>query len=89
MEEKKPEGHPIVVMGVGGFIGGLIAGGNNAGTLWLVILSLGCSYLLLSLLGHIDKDRRDTAIGTILGLSTMVPLPCGLIGMMLGKQFWG
>lgn len=54
-----------------------------------MIFSLVGSYALLALCGHIEKDRRDMAIGTILGLSTTVPLPCGFIGMFLGKALWG
>lgn len=87
--KRKPEGHSIVVMGAGGFFGGLLAGGNNAGFWGFAILSLLGSYALLAALGHIDKGRRDMAIGTILGLSTFVPLPCGFIGMMVGKALWG
>lgn len=87
--EREPEGHPIVVMGAGGFIGGVLAGDNNAGAWGFVILSLVGAYALLAALGHIEKGRRDLAIGTILGLSTMVPLPCGFIGTIIGKALWG
>lgn len=87
--ERKPEGHPVVVMAAGGFIGGVLAGGNNAGFWGITILSLVGSYALLAVFGHIQKDRRDVAIGTILGLSTTIPLPCGFIGMLIGKALWG
>ena len=86
--EREPEGHPIIVMGIGGFIGGLIAGGNNAGPWGFVICSLLGSYALLALCGHVEKRRRDMAV-VIIGLSTTIPLPCGFIGMLLGKALWG
>lgn len=87
--EREPEGHPIVVMGAGGFIGGILAGGNNAGFWGFAILSLVGAYALLAMFGHIEKSRRELAIGTILGLSTTIPLPCGFIGMIIGKALWG
>lgn len=89
MEERKPEGNPITVLAAGGFLGGLIAGGNNAGLVWFFVLSLGCAYGLLVLLGHATKANRDYWVGTVLGLSTFVPLPSGFVGMMIGKSFWG
>lgn len=87
--ERKPEGHWIVVMAAGGFLGGVFAGSNSAGFWGFVILSLVSSYGLLALFGHIEKGRRDTAIGMIIGLSTTIPLPFGFIGMMIGKALWG
>jgi len=89
MGERKPEGSPLVVLATGGFLGGLVAGGNNAGAFWFFALSLGCAYGLLVLLGHVEKGMREHWIGTVLGLSTFVPLPCGFIGMMIGKSLWG
>ena len=89
MAEKIPEGDPFVVMAIGGFLGGLIVGGNDAGTLWFFIATLGTSYLALVLLGHIDKRDDGSGLGTLLGLSTMIPLPCGFVGMLLGKYWWG
>ena len=89
MTQRQPEGHPLVVMAAGGFLGGLIAGGNNAGTWWFFLLTLGASYLLLMLLGHIDRKDYGTGLGAVLGLSTVIPLPCGFIGMLLGKHWWG
>ena len=89
MAERKPEGNPLVVMAVGGFLGGLIVGGNNAGTLWFFIITLGMSYFSLVLLGHIEKKDNGSGLGTVLGLSTVIPLPCGFVGMILGKHWWG
>ena len=89
MSERTPEGHPIAVMAFGGFAGGLLAGGNNAGFLGFVVLSLGASFALLYAMGHIRKETWDQSLGTLLGLSTFVPLPCGFIGMILGKAMWG
>ena len=89
MSQRQPEGNPLVVMAAGGFLGGMIAGGNNTGILWFFLLTLGASYLLLMLLGHIDRKDDGTGLGTVLGLSTVIPLPCGFIGMLLGKYWWG
>jgi hypothetical protein len=87
--KREPEGHPIIVMGAGGFIGGVLAGGNNAGLWGFVILSLVGAYALLAVFGHIEKGRRDMAIGMIFGLSTTIPLPCGFLGMIISKALWG
>ena len=89
MAERQPEGNPLLVMAVGGFLGGLVVGGNNAGTLWFFVITLGMSYLSLVLLGHISKRDDGSGLGTVLGLSTVIPLPCGFVGMMLGKYWWG
>ena len=53
------------------------------------IITVGDLTVHLALFGHIEKDRGDMAIGTNLGLSTSIPLPCGGIGMMIGKSLWG
>ena len=87
--EREPEAHPIVVMGAGGFSGGVLSGGNYVGFWGFAILSLVGAYALLAVFGHIEKGRRDMAVGTILGLSTMIPLPCGFVGMIIGKALWG
>jgi hypothetical protein len=89
MTQRQPEGHPIVVMAAGGFFGGMIAGGNNAGFWVFAFLCLGTSYLLLMLLGHIERKDDGSGLGAVLAQSTVIPLPCGLIGMFLGKQWWG
>lgn len=89
MNERNPEGHPIVVMAVGGLIGGLIAGGNNAGFLGLAVLAVGVAFGLLAMMGHVRKDVWDAQLGTLIGLSTMTPLPAGFIGMLIGKSLWG
>ena len=89
MSERTPEGHPVVVMAFGGFFGGVVAGGNNAGILGFFVLTLAASYALLYLMGHIRKGSTDHWVGTLLGLSTTIPLPCGFIGMLLGKALWG
>ena len=88
MSERSPEGHPIVVMAAGGFIGGLIAGGNNAGFLGLALLSLGASFGLLWAMGHVRREVWDQQLGTLLGLSTVIPLPAGFLGMLVGKALW-
>lgn len=89
MKERKPEGNPLLAMAAGGFLGGLVVGGNNAGLFWFFALSLGCAYALLVLLGHVAKGTKDHWIGPVLGLSTFVPLPCGFLGIILGKSIWG
>lgn len=89
MAERRSEGNFLLVMAIGGFLGGLIVGGNNAGTLWFFVLTLGMSYFSLILLGHIAKNDDGSGLGTVLGLSTVIPLPCGFVGMMLGKYLWG
>ncbi len=89
MSNRIPEGHPVLVMAAGGFIGGMVAGGNNAGFLGLAILAIGGAFALLAIMGHIRKETWDAQFGTILGLSTTIPLPTGFIGMILGKSLWG
>ena len=89
MNERIPEGHPVFVMAVGGFIGGMVAGGNNAGFFGLAILAIGGAFASLAIMGHIRKETWDAQFGTILGLSTTIPLPDGFIGMTLGKSLWG
>ncbi len=89
MNQKQPDGNPLVVMASGGFIGGVFAGVNNAGTLEFFIITLGASYILLMIMGHIERKDDGAGLGTVLGLSTVIPLPCGFIGMLLGKHLWG
>ena len=89
MSEREPEGHPIVVAVIGGFLGGLIAGGNNAGFLWFVLLSIAASFGLLCALGHVKRETWDVSLGTLLGFSPFFPLPAGFLGMLLGKSLWG
>ncbi len=88
MTERQLKPNPFAVMAAGGFLGGMIAGGSNAGTWWFFLLTLGGSYLLLMLLCHIDGKDDGSALGTLLGLSTVIPLPCGFVGMLLGKHWW-
>ena len=89
MSEPTPQGHPIAVMAVGGLLGGLLAGGNNAGLLGGLVRPLVASYGLLFTLGHMRKESWDQSLGTLIGLSTTIPLPCGLVGFMIGKALWG
>lgn len=89
MNERKPEGHPVVVMAAGGFIGGLIAGGNNAGFIGFAVLAIGVAFGLLAVMGHVRKEVWDAQLGTIIGLSTVIPLPAGFVGMLIGKSLWG
>jgi hypothetical protein len=89
MAEQKHEGNPLVVMAAGGFLGGMVVGGNHAGTLWFFAITLGAAYLALVLLGHIRRPGDGSGLGTVLGLSTVIPLPCGFVGMMLGRYWWG
>jgi hypothetical protein len=89
MSEPTPQGHPAAVMAVGGLIGGLVAGGNNAALVGSLSLTLAASYALLFALGHIRKESWDQSLGTLIGLSTTIPLPCGFVGFLLGKAMWG
>lgn len=89
MPDKKPEGHALVVMATGAFLGGLIAGGTNSSVWESVVVILIASYGALILLGHIDKNDWTSGIGTMIGLSTMIPLPCGFVGFWAGKSLWG
>jgi hypothetical protein len=89
MQERKPEGHPIVVMAAGGILGGLVVGGNNGGTWTFFLVTIAAAYLALVLLGHISKNDNGSGLGMVVGLSTVIPLPCGFVGMMLGKHWWG
>ncbi len=89
MAERTPEGHPVIVLAIGGFLGGLIAGGNNAGIFGFAILALAGGFALMAATGHIRKEVWDAQLGTVLGLSTTIPLPAGFVGMMLGKALWG
>ncbi len=76
-------------MAVGGFIGGLVAGGNNAGFIGFAALSIGFAFGLMAALGHVRKDVWDAQLGTVIGLSTVIPMPVGFIGLLLGKALWG
>ena len=89
MSEREPTGHPVVVIAISSFIGGLLAGSNNAGTLGIVALPLIFSFASLALFKHIDKKTWDHSLGILLGLSTTIPLPCGFIGFLIGKSLWG
>jgi hypothetical protein len=89
MYKRKPEGHPVVVMAVGGFIGGLVAGGNNTGFIGFAVLSIGVAFGLLAAFGHVRKDVWDAQLGTVIGLSTVIPMPVGFLGLILGKALWG
>jgi len=86
VSERNSNRNPLVVMAIGGFIGGLIAGSNKLGFFALAALCLTIAYGLLFLLGHIDKARKSEALGIVLGLSTFVTLPCGVIGMIASKH---
>lgn len=88
MQEQKPEGHPIGVMAIGGFLGGMMAGGMNVGVLGFVFLCLGTSFGMLAVFGHIRKEVWGHQFATLLGLSTYIPLPLGGIGLILGKSLW-
>jgi hypothetical protein len=72
-------------MAAGGFAGGLIAGEMHAGFLLFAGLSLLGSVVAVSLISPNWKSDLENNIGTILGLSTFIPLPCGFIGMILSK----
>jgi low affinity Fe/Cu permease len=87
--KETPEHNPLYVMAAGGFLGGLLAGGTNSSTLAFFVLALGGSIFLLALLGHLKRDSADWQIGTVLGLSTIIPLPTGFVGMMIGRALWG
>lgn len=69
MKERKPEGNPLLAMAAGGFLGGLVVGGNNAGLFWFFALSLGCAYALLVLLGHVAKGTKDNTVQIVGGIS--------------------
>ena len=89
MSNRNPEGHPIVVMAAGGFLGGVVAGGSNAGFWAAALLTLVGSYIAVFALGHVEKEKWKLHLGTLLGLSTTIPLPAGLLGFFFGKVLWG
>lgn len=89
MSEREPEGHPVMVMAIGGFIGGMWAGGSNAGPWEIVILPLMLSFGALAAFGHINKETWRQSLVVLLGLSTTIPIPCGGVGFIVGKALWG
>jgi hypothetical protein len=89
MEQRKPLGHPSFVMGLGGFLGGMAAGVIQADFLGFLFLTLGATYGLLAALGHIHNAYAGSQLGPVIGLSTVLSLPAGLVGMLLARSLWG
>lgn len=89
MSEREPTGHPVAVIAISSFLGGLLAGINNAGTLGIVVLMFVFSFASLAAFGHIGKKTWDQSLCILLGLSTTIPFPCGFIGFLIGKSLWG
>ena len=72
-------------MAVGGFVGGFAAGSLHAGLFLFAGLSLLGAVIAMSLISPNWKSDLEHNIGTVLGLSTFIPLPCGFLGMILSK----
>jgi hypothetical protein len=89
MSDRSTEGHPLVVMIIGAFLGGVCAGGMMATPWEMVVLVLGGAFFTLWVCGHTSKKNWDTSLGVLIGLSTTVPLPCGFVGYLLGRTLWG
>lgn len=84
LQPREPEGHPFVVMLAGAFLGGVVAGANNATSLWGMALPIVLGALALPrLFGHKDMDLP--LIAALLGAVG----PCGLLGVSVGKSLWG
>ncbi|MDP9996475.1 putative membrane protein YeaQ/YmgE (transglycosylase-associated protein family) [Variovorax boronicumulans] len=90
-DARKTEGHPLVVLAAGGFLGGMIAGGNTAGFVVFCLLSLSGAFAAMVVFGHWQQIRKhgDQFLGSLLGISTIIPLPAGVLGYVAGKAFWG
>ena len=89
MSEHETDGHPFLVMAAGGFIGGLVAGGNNAGFFGFLLLSMGASFGLSLMTGSVDKSTWKESLPLFVGLSTTIPLPAGGLGFLIGRALWG
>lgn len=88
MTEKEPKGHPFVALAAGGFIGGVIAGVTNVGIFGFVSTTLAASYVALIATQHLKWKEWQHSTITVLVISTSIPLPCGLVGLFVGKALW-
>ena len=72
-------------MAGGGFLGGVVAGYMHVGFWGFTALTLVASFLAISSLSENWRSELEHNLAMILGLSTVIPLPCGFIGMILSK----
>lgn len=88
---RKIEGHPLVVLAAGGFVGGLFAGGTHSGFIAFALFSLGFAFAAMVVFGHWQQIRKygDQFLGILFGISTVIPLPAGVIGYGVGKALRG
>ena len=70
-------------MAVGGFVGGLVAGGIHAGPLIAIVISLIGSVSCMSLMGPDWKEQLPENLRGILALCAFVPIPFGFLGYIL------
>ncbi|WP_156385425.1 hypothetical protein [Ramlibacter sp. Leaf400] len=88
-EHHTPQGHPFTLLALGGFLGGIAADVVQAGFLGFAVLTLGAAFGLLAGFGHLRKGYAGWQSGTDIGLTTVLPLLTGLLGMHLGNALWG
>lgn len=72
-------------MAGGGFLGGVVAGLLHLGFWGFAATTLVASFLAISSLSKNWLSELQHNFALIIGLSTVIPLPCGFIGMILSK----
>ncbi|MFO1342416.1 MAG: hypothetical protein U1F05_04665 [Burkholderiales bacterium] len=78
-------GKSAAFMAGGGFLGGVVAGLLHLGFWGFAALTLVSSFLAVSSLSRNWQADLQHNLAMILGLSTVIPLPCGFVGMILSK----
>ena len=73
-------------MAAGSFLGGLVAGSLAVQFLAVAALSIVGALVAVLLTDPQWKEYSGHHLGTVLGSCTVIALPCGFVGMMLGSN---